>query len=29
MVFKLNEAVEVLERTPVVIEQLLGGLSGD
>ncbi len=29
MVFKLNEAMEVLERTPIVIEQLLGGLSGD
>jgi hypothetical protein len=27
MVFKVNEAIEVLERTPVVIEQMLGGLS--
>jgi len=27
MVFKLNEAIEVLERTPVIIEQILDGLS--
>ena len=29
MIFKINEAIEVLERTPVVLEQMLGGLSSD